>query len=94
LVPLQNCVAAVVAESLKRQPLTPAKVAFCWRLAVGPAMDRATNVSIGHPGELIVEAQDLHWRREVERALPLVINRLEYLLGPEPVQRVRTMLRR
>jgi hypothetical protein len=89
MVPVQNCVPAVLADLLRRQPLTPAKLALCWRLAVGPAVDRATRVALGQPGEILVTVDDPRWRREVERALPIVRHRLEYLLGPEAVSTVR-----
>jgi hypothetical protein len=81
MIPVQNCIPSVLAEALRRQPLTPAKLGFCWRLAVGPAVHRATRVAPGRPGEIVVDVFDPHWKREVERCLPLVRNRLEYLLG-------------
>lgn len=88
MIPVQNCVPAVLAEALRRQPLTPAKLEFCWRLAVGPAVARATRVALGAGGEIVVTAQDAHWRREVSRSLPVVRNRLEYLLGIPAVSRL------
>jgi hypothetical protein len=88
VIPVQNCIPSVLADVLRRQPLTPAKLAFCWRLAVGPAIQRASHVKLGRPGELIVEVEDPRWKRELERALPLVKNRLEYLLGAEAVARM------
>jgi hypothetical protein len=45
-------------------------------------------VSLGPAGELRVEAADATWRREVERAMPVVRNRLAFLLGNEAVSRV------
>jgi hypothetical protein len=91
MIPVQNCIPTVLAATLRRQPLTPAKVAFCWRLAVGAAMDRATRVSIGRDGELIISTDTAHWKRAVERGLPIVRSRLEYLLGPEAVVKITVM---
>jgi hypothetical protein len=88
MVPVQNCIPTVLGEALRRQPLTPAKLSFCWRLAVGAAVDRATRVSLGSAGEIVVQTCDAHWKREVRRALPVVRNRLEYLLGAEAVGRI------
>ena len=38
---------AVVAEVIRKAPLTDEKVAFAWRLAVGPAVAKATSVRLG-----------------------------------------------
>ena len=78
---LQGCLPSVLAEALERQPLMPAKAAFAWRQAVGPAMARVTEVSIGGPGTLTVRLADEHWSREVRRMQPLILTRLEPLLG-------------
>jgi hypothetical protein len=93
MIPVQSCVPAVLGEALRRQPLTPAKLAFCWRLSVGPSADRASRVTIGRPGEIVVTVADPHWKRELERALPLLRNRLEYLLGGDAVTRITFVTR-
>jgi hypothetical protein len=81
MVPVQQCVPDVLAEMLRRQPTSAAKVAFAWRVAVGAALDRATTVALGHSGELRVVTSDSHWRREIERSAGLIVARLERLLG-------------
>lgn len=78
----------VLAEVLHRQPLSPAKVAFAWRTAVGPAVERATRVSLSGDGVLEVVAVDAHWKREVERSRRLVAARMERLLGAGLVKKV------
>jgi hypothetical protein len=88
VIPVRNCVPDVLAEVLQRQPLSPAKVAFAWRTAVGPAVERATRVTLSADGTLEVVAVDAHWQREVERSARLVGARLERLLGPGLVRRV------
>ena len=88
MVPVRNCVPDVVAEVLHRQPLSPAKVAFAWRTAVGPAVERATRVTLSASGTLEVVAIDAHWQREVERSARLVGARLERLLGPGLVRQI------
>lgn len=72
---------------LAGQPLTPAKVEFAWKLSVGPALARATQVSREADGTLRVWAADAHWRREVQRAFPLIAGRLARVLGPGAVTR-------
>jgi hypothetical protein len=65
---------------LRRAPLTPEKVAFAWRTAVGASVNRATSVVLdGHT--LRVTARDAQWRREIEHSAGLIRARLEALLG-------------
>ena len=71
---------AAMAEILRRAPLTPEKVAFAWRSAVGPAVDKATTVEL-HNGVLRVRARDASWQREVERSAGLIRTRLNQVLG-------------
>ena len=69
-----------LAAILRNAPLTPEKVAFAWRAAVGPAVDKATSIDLRY-GLLVVLAKDASWRREVERSTPLIRSRLQALLG-------------
>ena len=74
-----------VAAIVRKAPLTPEKVAFAWRSAVGPAIDHATCVNWSD-GILRVQAKDAAWRREVERSAALIRSRLDYLLGARVVR--------
>jgi hypothetical protein len=65
---------------LRRAPLTPEKVAFSWRTAVGPAVDKVTSVELRN-GVLHVRARDGVWTREIERSAALIRSRLDSLLG-------------
>ena len=69
-----------LAEILRKAPLSDEKIAFAWRAAVGPAMDRGTTVHLDD-GVLRVRAKEASWRREVKRSLPLIRARLDGLLG-------------
>lgn len=80
---------AALEALLAPQPLTPAKVAFAWRVSVGPALARATTVTREANGTLRVAAGSAHWRREVRRAAPLIEARLARLLGAGVVTRVQ-----
>jgi Dna[CI] antecedent, DciA len=71
---------SALAVILRKAPLTPEKVAFAWRAAVGPAVDKATSVEL-RTDVLRVRAKDATWRREVERSSPLILARLQTLLG-------------
>jgi hypothetical protein len=80
MIPVQRLVPDAVAAVLRRAPLTPEKVAFAWRTAVGASVDRATSVVLdGHT--LRVAARDAQWRREIEHSAGLIRARLDALLG-------------
>jgi hypothetical protein len=88
MVPIQQSIPDVVSTLLRRQPLTPAKVTFAWRVAVGPGIDRASQVTLDEHGVLRVIVGDAHWRREIEHSLGLVSERLARLLGSHVVRRI------
>ena len=90
----QECIPAVLARLLQQQPASDAKVTFAWRAAVGRAVERATKVSLRRGGTLEVRASDEHWRREVARSAPLIVDRLAGLLGGEIVKRIDVTIRR
>jgi len=81
---------AVLPELLSRAPLTPEKVTFAWRAAVGPALARATTVRLRPNGTLEVTTPDPRWGLEVERASYLVLPRLKAMLGDANVTRIAT----
>jgi hypothetical protein len=80
-VPTRACVPRTVSALLARQPMTPAKIAFAWQMAVGPALARATSVNYDG-GVLRVRSSDIRWMREVERSRSMILERLRSLLGP------------
>ena len=51
----------MVAEVIRKAPLTDEKVAFAWRLAVGPAIAKATTVRLDADGTLYVTAESQAW---------------------------------
>ena len=75
----------VLSAVLRNAPLSPEKVAFAWRLAVGPALDKATDVAL-RQDVLYVRAKDAAWQREVERSAALIRSRLTDLLGEHVVR--------
>jgi hypothetical protein len=86
--PVHQIVHSALAEVLSRAPLTPEKVAFAWRAAVGPAMDKVTSVEL-RGRVLHVRARDAAWQREVERSMGIVRSRMETLLGRGVVGDIR-----
>ena len=77
-----------LAEVLRKAPLTPEKIAFAWRAAVGPGMDKVTTIELSGR-VLYVRAKDAAWQREVERSLGVVRSRMEALLGKGVVGDIR-----
>jgi hypothetical protein len=88
MLPIQQLTGGVLARILRRQPSSPGRTAFAWQLAVGPAVARATTVTLSD-GVLRVRATDERWAREIERASGMVLSRLQQLLGPDQVRTVR-----
>ena len=73
-----------MAELVRAAPLSPGKVAFAWRTAVGPAFERVTSVRL-EARVLFVEAVSTHWAREVARSSPIILPRIQALLGEDSV---------
>ena len=88
MLPLQGFAPAVVAEVIRRQPLSAGKATFAWTVAVGPAISRATSVEL-RDGVLYVTPKDARWATEVDRAAPTILKRVQVLLGAEAVTALR-----
>lgn len=91
--PLKAAIPAVVRDLLRHGPMSEGKLQAAWRLAVGPAIDRATRVALREDGTLEVAAAELAWRREVRRSQPLILSKVQGLLGPEPVRKIKVVTR-
>ena len=87
MIPVQAVLPGAVAEVLRKAPLTPEKVTFAWRIAVGAAVDNATTIEL-HGGVLRVRAKDATWQREIERAAAVIRARLDMVLGAGVVRYV------
>jgi predicted nucleic acid-binding Zn ribbon protein len=79
---------AVVAEVIRKAPLTDAKVKFAWRLTVGPAIAKATQVRLGADGTLYVTAESNAWSDSVRASIGLIRSRLAHYLGDDAVKRI------
>lgn len=87
VIPVGQFLPEALAAVLRKAPLTPEKVAFAWRQAVGPAVDRVSQVSWAD-GTLTVRVRDVAWLAEIDRARPSIQPRLERLLGAGAVRRI------
>lgn len=85
MIPVHRVMPDALAVVLRKAPLTPDKVAFAWRTAVGRPVDRVTTVEL--KGRVLhVRAKDPAWRREIERSAGLIRTRLAMLLGDDVVR--------
>jgi hypothetical protein len=90
MIPVQSAIPDVLAEVLRKAPLTPEKVSFAWRAAVGPAVARVSSVRLGESGTLHVTVTEAHWAPAISKSSALILRKLATLLGPEIVTRLDT----
>ena len=88
MLPVHQLIPGVLAEVLRKAPLTPEKVAFAWRASVGPAINNVTTVEL-RGRVLHVRAKDASWQREVERSSGIVRSRMDALLGHAVIGDIR-----
>ena len=81
-----------LAEILAKAPLTPEKVAFAWRSAVGPSVDKATTVEL-RDRMLHVSVRDVAWQREIEHSASRIRARLDALLGEGVVRYIQVAVK-
>lgn len=87
MIPAQQVMPGVVRAVIRKAPLSPEKVAFAWRAAVGAAVDHATTVDLLR-GVLYVRTKDATWEREIRRSAALIRSRLHEWLGEDAVRSI------
>lgn len=93
MIPVHRVMPDALAAVLRKAPLTPEKVEFAWRTAVGPAVSRVTTVEL--IGRILhVRATDAAWQREVERSAGLIRSRIAALLGGDLVRGLDVTVKR
>jgi Dna[CI] antecedent DciA-like protein len=85
--PLSQALPGAVAELLRGVPTSAGKVSFAWRVAVGSGVERVSSVRLDAP-TLLVDVTDQRWAREIARSSPIILARLQTLLGREAVTRI------
>ena len=81
---LHAVVPRALADLLRSAPLSPGKVDFAWKAAVGVTLQRATAVRL-ESHVLLVDTTSLQWAHEIMRSSPIILRRLESFLGPGTV---------
>ena len=85
--PITHALPGALAELLRDTPLSDGKVGFAWRAAVGPGLQRVTEVKLER-GVLIVETTSAQWAGEIRRSSGVILARLRTLLGEATVSRI------
>ena len=88
VIPVHRFMSEVLVEVLRKAPLNEDKIAFAWRAAVGPGVDKVTTIAL-RGRVLYVHTKDAAWQREVERSMGIVRSRMEALLGKGVVGDIR-----
>lgn len=84
--PVTSVLPAVVRRLLQQGEMSQEKLDFAWGAAVGPAIERATEVHLTADGTLEVRANDATWRRELRHSQAMMLGRLQELLGRQVVK--------
>jgi hypothetical protein len=91
MIPVHRFMPDALAAVLRKAPLSPEKITFAWRTAVGPSVDRATAVTL-NGATLRVRVKDAQWRREIEHSAGLIRARLDALLGAGVVRSLEVFI--
>jgi predicted nucleic acid-binding Zn ribbon protein len=81
---LGQIIPSALVHLLQAAPVSQGKVEFAWSMAVGKALQRATNVRLDG-NRLMVDAASTEWVREITRARPIILQRLQAYLGKKTV---------
>ena len=87
MLPLTHALPGALVELLRGTPISDGKVTFAWTAAVGPAIQRVTHVKLERR-VLLVETASAEWSKEVMRASPVILKRLQSLLGADTIDRI------
>ncbi len=81
MIAVQRVLPDMLADIIRRQPLSAAKVDFAWRTSVGPALARAASAELREDGTLVIRVADRRWMAELNRSRTILRQRLDILLG-------------
>lgn len=87
--PLASVLPFAVRRLLRFGEMSQGKLDFAWKAAVGPAIERVTEVCLTDEGTLEVRATDPAWRRELKHSQAMILGRMQELLGSESVKAVK-----
>jgi hypothetical protein len=85
--PFTQALPGALADLLRDVPLSTGKVDFAWTAAVGKSLERVSAVRL-EGRVLLVDVPDQNWAREITRASPVILARLQTLLGHDAVNQI------
>jgi len=85
--PLAHVIPSALLQILKDAPISQGKIGFAWRAVVGSAIERATHVRL-EGNVLLVDTASAQWSREIMRSSPVILRKLQALLGDGVVERI------
>jgi predicted nucleic acid-binding Zn ribbon protein len=85
---IQAVLPRVLAGIFRQGPLSQAKLEAAWRIAVGDALSRVSQVRLLSDGVVEIHAADQRWHPELKRSSPLILSRLNALLGANGVKQL------
>ena len=85
---LHSVVPRALTELFRQGPMSQGKLEVAWRVAVGDALARVTNIHLQADGVVEVQAVDQRWNKELRRSSSMILTRLLGLLGPGSVSRI------
>lgn len=91
MLPLGQVIPGALADLLRDAPLSPGKVDFAWRTAVGPAVQRVSAARL-EQHVLLVDVfsgtASGQWSAELTRSAPVILRRMQRLLGPDAIREI------
>jgi hypothetical protein len=85
---LHTVVPRALAELLRNGPMSQGKLDVAWRAAVGDALSRVSTIKLQADGSVHVQPADPRWQKELKRSSPVILQRLNMLLGAKVIARI------
>ena len=85
---LHTVVPRALAELFRNGPMSQGKLDVAWRAAVGDVLSRVSTVKLQADGSVHVHPADQRWEKELKRSSPMILQRLNVLLGANVIARI------
>ena len=86
--PIHTVVPRALTELFRHGPMSQGKLEVAWRAAVGDALSRISTVRLQADGSIVVQPADQRWQKELRRSSPMILQRLNTLLGSNAIARI------
>jgi predicted nucleic acid-binding Zn ribbon protein len=85
---IHTVVPRALTELFRNGPMSQGKLDVAWRAAVGDALSRVSTVKLQADGSVDVHPADQRWQKELKRSSPVILQRLNTLLGANVIARI------